>query len=55
MQTASGDDGPKKSPAPAAADDSNDARKSLLILGAIFAGSVLAMSFVYMKFPELDE
>lgn len=32
-----------------------DARRSLLILGAIFLASVLAMSFVYMKFPHLEE
>lgn len=37
------------------ASSPTDARKSLLILGAIFLVSVLAMSFVYMKFPHLEE
>lgn len=32
-----------------------EAKKSICILAAIFATSLLAMFYVYLMFPELDE
>lgn len=36
-------------------DDKIEARKSLLMLAAIFSASLGAMFYVYLMFPNLDE
>lgn len=40
---------------PMSTDEKHEAKKSLLILVGIFSVSLVAMFYVYMMFPKLDE